>query len=521
VADRRPARARPETAPTARDHDALLAEMRRVAPAIAPEWAGHSDETDLGAALLEIFAHMGDILSYYQDRVAAESFLGTARSRRSVIDHLRLIGYSLATAAPASTTLTVTLPAPSATPLTVRPGDAFATTATPTSPSVRFEYVGPSDLEIPVGTTVLELPVEEGRLIVDELLGRSDGTPDQRFPLIHAPLILRSRGAAGLVNSDITLTTRVELDGAVHRDRWTPRPHLAFSPSDPQPPRDTAEHIAQRDFVVEVDADDRATVLFGDGLFGAVPIDGDEIRVTYRVGGGTVGNVAAGAITTPLGVSDLARAGASVTNRVAATGGSDRESIDRAVRQAPAVFRSGARAVTAADYEALALVFPGVGRVRAQAESWNRVTLHVALREGGSMSDLLCANLRAYFEDKRPISVILDVRDVDYLEVYIRARVDVLPFYSRTEVEGEIRAAAKALLAFDEVDFDKPVYLSRVYELIEAVDGVAGTVVDEFRTVRDDGAPAIVEKGKITPSGPQLLHAGYPDGVVLEMSGGF
>ena len=53
---------------------------------------------------------MGDILSYYQDRAVNESFLSTARNRRSIIDHLRLIGYQLATAAPASATLTLTLP---------------------------------------------------------------------------------------------------------------------------------------------------------------------------------------------------------------------------------------------------------------------------------------------------------------------------------------------------------------------------------------------------------------------------
>jgi hypothetical protein len=185
------------------------------------------------------------------------------------------------------------------------------------------------------------------------------------------------------------------------------------------------------------------------------------------------------------------------------------------------VFRSGARAVTAADYEALALVFPGVGRVRAQSTSWNRVVLHVALRDGGEMSDLMRANLRAYFEDKRPISVVLDVTDVEYVDVHLRARVEVLPFYSATEVEGEIRAAATAFLAFDNVDFDKPVYLSSVYEFIEAVDGVAGAVVDEFRSDRGDGAPRVVETGKITPTGPRLLRAGHPDGIALELTGGF
>ena len=43
--------------------------------------------------------------------MANESFLGTARTRRSVIEHLRLIGYEFGTAAPAAALLSVTVPA--------------------------------------------------------------------------------------------------------------------------------------------------------------------------------------------------------------------------------------------------------------------------------------------------------------------------------------------------------------------------------------------------------------------------
>ena len=61
--------------------------------------------------ILELFAYVADILSYYQDRVANESFLSTAVTRRSVIEHFRLIGYRMRTAAPAAATLKVTIPA--------------------------------------------------------------------------------------------------------------------------------------------------------------------------------------------------------------------------------------------------------------------------------------------------------------------------------------------------------------------------------------------------------------------------
>jgi hypothetical protein len=122
------------------------------------------------------------------------------------------------------------------------------------------------------------------------------------------------------------------------------------------------------------------------------------------VGGGQAGNTPAGSIQTIVGAPQLALLGAQVTNPAPATGGADRESIEHATQHAPAVFRSLKRAVTAADYEALARSFKGVGKVQAQATGWNTVTLYVAPEGGGRVSDVLEANLKAYFEDKRMIS---------------------------------------------------------------------------------------------------------------------
>ena len=70
----------------ARDYESLLRAMYERVPLKLPEWTGFTNQADFGNVLLESFAHLGDILSYYQDRVANESFLGTARTRRSVIE---------------------------------------------------------------------------------------------------------------------------------------------------------------------------------------------------------------------------------------------------------------------------------------------------------------------------------------------------------------------------------------------------------------------------------------------------
>lgn len=520
MADPREAAARVTIDRAARDYDAILGEMRRIAPTVLPEWSAAADESDFATVLLELFAHMGDVLGYYQDRVAAESYLGTARSRRSVIDHLGLIGYSLGTAAPARTVLTITVPDGAEGTATVNRGDAFATTSTPMSPSLRFTYTGPAKL-VPLGPDAprtFELPVEEGRLLVDELIGTSDGTPDQRFALGQAPLIRQSRGLADKAADDVVLVARHTEAGLVHEEIWTLRPTLAFSPPTPDPVRDPPGRVSQRDFTVEIDAEDRAVVMFGDGTFGAVPVAGDTLYAAYRVGGGIRGNVGAGQITTHVGQTDLSRIGARVTNLIPATGGAERESADRAVRTAPAVFRSLGRAVTAADYEAIALAFPGVGKVRAVAGTWNAVTLYVALDGGGELTDVHRDALRAYFEDVRPISVAIDFLNVVPLKVYVAASVDVLPYYAATEVEDEVRRAAAAVLDFANVDFGRPIYLSRFYEVIEAVPGVAGAVITEFRPDQGEGQPPVVLTGKIAPSGAELPQAGYPDWIVLQVN---
>ncbi|MEI7770104.1 MAG: baseplate J/gp47 family protein [Chloroflexales bacterium] len=511
----------------ARDYDSLLAAMRERIPELLPEWTDYTSEADFGNVLLETFAAMGDILSYYQDRIAGESFLGTAQSRRSSIQHLRLIGYRLATAAPAAAALTLLFPKSYSGTVTIRKGDTFATRSQPDRPPVSFEYTGDVALEIVCDGALPEtsdpatqrsyryygpdpfappppagaprpagIPVEEGRLILSERLGVSDGTPNQRFPLAHPQLILRPPSQDQAVNRDLVLL--VEYGQQV--DRWSLRDTLAFSRDD------------QQDFVVEIDADDRASVLFGDGRFGKVPLRGALIKATYRVGGGVQGNLPARMITTVASAPQLSLAGVAVTNAAPATGGAARESIEHAVAQAPAVFRARSRAVTQADYQALACNFQGVGKARAVATHWNVVRLHVAPAGGGAISDTLRAGLLAYFEDKRPITTRIEIAGVDDVPISVTAKIAVEPYYSDADVRARVLAAVGQLLVFDNVDFGQTIYLSKFYEAIEAIDGVRYVTISEFH--RDQSPTGQLGNGLITLGPNEIPYAGS---VVVEI----
>jgi hypothetical protein len=59
-----------------------------------PNWR-ETHAADIGVMLVELLAYAGDQLSYYQDAVATEAYLGTARQRISVRRHARLVDYVL------------------------------------------------------------------------------------------------------------------------------------------------------------------------------------------------------------------------------------------------------------------------------------------------------------------------------------------------------------------------------------------------------------------------------------------
>jgi Baseplate J-like protein len=503
----------------ARDYDSLLQSMRDQIPTKLPEWTDYTSEADMGNVLLQLFAHMGDILSYYQDQIANESFLSTAQTRRSIIQHLRLIGYRLSTASPAAAKLVLTVPTLVNDVLTISKGDAFATKSQKDKKSVRFEYTSKTPLIINCATLPPNpndstkkiyaegISVEEGRLVKDEVLGVSDGTPNQRFTLSHAGVILRSLNTTQQVNQDVLLLT--EQGGIL--ETWTLRESLAFS------------REQQRDFILEIDDQDRATVVFGDGAFGFIPPSGRQIKVTYRVGGGAFGNVPANTIETIVGAPQLALVGAKVTNPATASGGADRESIERAVMNAPRVFRSLKRAVTADDYKALALDFNGVSKVRAEPTNWNTVTLYIAPEGGGQVSDVLESNLLAYFEDKRPITTIIEIANVDYAEIYISATVGVESYYSQNEIKERVEGAVAQLLALKNVDFKQTLYLSKFYEAMEAIAGVAYVNITEFR--RQGAAPSSIENGGKIEMGSNEIpivpdDLAYLKGIKLTLEGG-
>ena len=72
----------PEIDYLAKDYASFRQLMLDRLAALAPDWT-ERNPADLGIALVELLAYVGDHLSYYQDAVATEAYLGTAATRVS------------------------------------------------------------------------------------------------------------------------------------------------------------------------------------------------------------------------------------------------------------------------------------------------------------------------------------------------------------------------------------------------------------------------------------------------------
>lgn len=99
-----PVRPRPPSAPgladesdityLARDYEGFRQLMLDRMAITIPAWT-ERHVADLGVMIVELLAYVADDLSYYQDSVATEAYLSTARLRTSVRRHLRLVGYRM------------------------------------------------------------------------------------------------------------------------------------------------------------------------------------------------------------------------------------------------------------------------------------------------------------------------------------------------------------------------------------------------------------------------------------------
>ena len=327
-----------------RDYTAILADLTAIAKQFNPTWQV-SDPSDIGVALIETFAYLGDLLSFYTDRMASEGFLGTASQRSSVLQIASMLGYTPTPSSAAIVTLTVANNDGS-NPVTVAAGTQVNSTSTVNGQSTQVTFETDIDLTLAAGATGT-VTATQGVTTTGEALGISNGAPAQIFKLAQPGVIINSSGS----------NINVYVGGV----QYTYSSSLVDNN-----PYDSV-------FTTSMDADGYTYIIFGDGVGGKIPPATYSVTATYRVGVGSQGNVPAGSIQSTAGNYNV-----TVTQASAATGGADDESTDSIRYNTPRAIRTLRRAVSLKDYAYLALQTSGVAKANADSAVWSNVNLYIA-----------------------------------------------------------------------------------------------------------------------------------------------
>ena len=250
-----------------------------------------------------------------------------------------------------------------------------------------------------------------------------------------------------------------------------------------------------RNFFTNTADDGTTAVIFGDGKTGSrVPTGAANLRAAYRNGIGKGGNVQAGQLNI-LGSKTGGVKG--VINPLRASGGADKDPLDRIKENAPLTVTALDRLVSVTDYAQFAQTFAGIGKASSVAlTDGHRRLVHVTIAciddiPIDATSDLylnLRSALRLLGDPYQPMQ--LDIRFAKFL--VLEAGVKINPDYQWETVAPALTSALRDAFSFERRKLGQNAYLSEVLDVLQRVPGVEYVDPTKFGSLTET---------QLTPSG--------------------
>ena len=523
--------------------DALLQRVRERYPGKWNDFLANS----FGIVLIDIVAWGLATLAFLIHFVAGENFLPTMRLRESAVRMGQLVSYSLRSAVPASVSCEVRLSSVSTSNVVLLKGTQVRSTGTPVLPfELAKDYTIEAGYLTPRTTIIAFSPSDSGASVLDTYLSVTNGSLDvdtvdstvdlslfiqagQTLAIGTATYVIQSlEKAPGAVSDysrmvidrayegDTAVTNGTVLDTrvllvqgqtvveryvapvstanyvlklgrvplidnsvivTVNGETWQPVGNVGVSGA------------FDKVYQVQTLTTGATVILFGDDSFGAAVPSEAPVTITYRIGGGSAGNIDLNTINTTFSgvIENLATPVTVTVTNASSTGigGQDAETLSQARVNIPYHARTNDRAVTIEDYQTLAQQFadPQFGSVAYARAAVRRDN---ALLEGNivaiyawttgvsgglaSLSPQLKQVLQDYLQTKAIGTDFVQIYDGTYRPVPVSLRFKVLDGFSVTDtkrlVTDTLKAAINALRPGD------PIYYSNLVRSLDEVLGV-------------------------------------------------
>lgn len=390
--------------------------------------------------ILSLFAAIAEVLHYYVDNMARETFLSTARRYDSVVKHGALVDYHARAAIAA--TVDVIL-----------------------SRSITGNSIG-AKLTIPQGTLFTD---SSG----NSWLSARDVIWHSNVTTCKVPIIQHERYTASALNNMVIPTgDRVILNlGTLPNGKYYEQGSMSlqiggetwvlvdtFAKSKP-----TDKH-----FMVSVDESLSPYIMFGDGTFGKKPAAGAKItNVVFYLTNGTQGNVKSNTITSVPSVISSSITDATVSNAYDAGGGSNYENFTMLKEHIPLSVKTLGVAITKEDFESLAMLVDGVNKAKADYECGRKLTVYISPDGGAVASSELINRVYNLLSQRAPMTTWLKVKSAGKVQIILEMDVTGKKSYKTAEIQTQILTALYNAYSPEQAQIGGSVRVSDIYALID------------------------------------------------------
>lgn len=391
--------------------------------------------------ILSMFAAIAEVLHFYIDNAARESFLSTARKYDSVVKHGNLVDY--------------------------HPRAAIASMVDVTLARSIYTSSYDKQLNIPKGT---EFKDSKG----NTWLSSRDITWDTNVSTCKVPLIQHTyKEIDKLVNTRIpsSYTSKVQisigtLDDGLYEEGtmtlqldaedWSLVKTFAYSGPD------------DRHFMVQNTKDNIPVIIFGDDTFGKKPKSGSVIsKITCYVTKGSEGNIGAGTITKVPTVISNVISDVSISNINASGGGSDYEDFDMLKEHIPLSVKTLGVAVTKQDFIDYAKQVDGVNKVKLEYECGRKMTLYISPDNSVVAPSALCNRVLNHLKPFLPLTTYLKVKSAGKARIMLEMDVTGKTSFSKDTIQMEVLQALYDRYSPNNSDIGGSVRISDIYALID------------------------------------------------------
>ena len=389
--------------------------------------------------ILSMFSAIAEVLHYYIDNMARETFLPTARRYESIVKQGALVDYHPKAAIASTVDVKLTRPLSSNSKgqiLTIPKNTEF-------TDENGNSWLSNKDVTWNTNVSYCIIPlIQHTKYYIDDLIGTPIPSGDTiQVSLGTLPDGLYEQGSLYLTIDNIP---------------WKIVETFAYS-------KPTDHHC-----MVQVTNEDIPVIVFGDGTFGAKPESGKLITsLSCYVTNGSKGNVESASINSVPNSISISISDATCSNVNEAAGGSDYEDFNMLKRRIPLSVKTLGVAVTKQDFIDLAKQIDGVDKVKMDYISGRKMDIYISPDNGVIASSILLNRVYEHLIKFAPLSTLLNIKSAGKSDIILSMEVTGRKSFTSQEIQDQILQALYDKYSPEASDIGASIRISDIYALID------------------------------------------------------